>query len=135
MGKRGPQAWEPTPEDVAKIKLYAGLGSTQEHIASMIGKSVDTIMSRQAAREAYEIGKAETIAKVAGSLVRKALGGDTASAIFYLKTQAGWKEKTAVELTGNDGGAIEIEQVRSDAESFTRAIAGNAARIREEGEA
>lgn len=101
MGARGPQAWEPSEEEVSKIRLYSGLGSTQEQIASMIGKSVDTIMSRPAAREAYEIGKAETIAKVAGTLVKKALSGDTASAIFYLKTQAGWKEKTAVEHSGS----------------------------------
>lgn len=103
MGLRGPQAWEPSTEEISKIRLYAGLGSTQEQIAAMIGKSVDTIMSRESAKEAYEIGKAETIAKVAGKLVRKALDGDTASAIFYLKTQAGWKEKTAIEHSGNIG--------------------------------
>jgi len=108
VGKRGPQAWNPSDEEVAKIKLYAGLGSTQEHIASMIGKSVDTIMARPAAREAYEIGKAETIAKVAGSLVRKALSGDTSSAIFYLKTQAGWKENSAIEHSGPDGGPVPV---------------------------
>lgn len=108
MGKRGPQAWEPSDEEVAKIKLYAGLGSTQEQIASMIGKSVDTIMARPVAREAYDIGKAETIAKVAGTLVSKALKGDTASAIFYLKTQAGWKEKTAVEHSGSMVTVIEL---------------------------
>ena len=44
------------------------------------------------------ISKAETIAKVAGTLVNKALKGDTASAIFYLKTQAGWRETSNVNL-------------------------------------
>jgi hypothetical protein len=103
MGKRGPKAWEPTEEEIAKIKLYSGLGSTQEQVAVMVGKSVDTLSRNDAARKALDEGKAETIAKVAGSLVRKALGGDTASAIFYLKTQAGWREKSDLNLMSEDG--------------------------------
>jgi hypothetical protein len=97
MGKRGPKAWEPSPEDVEKIKLYAGLGSTQEQVARLIGKSEDTLANQPLAKAAFEEGKAQTIAKVAGSLVKKALNGDTASAIFYLKTQAGWKETQIVD--------------------------------------
>jgi phage terminase small subunit len=37
--------------------------------------------------------------------------------------------KERVEHTGKDGGAIQLEQVRSDAELFTRTIASVAARI------
>lgn len=128
MGKRGPKPWEPTDEQVAKIRLYAGLGSTQEQIATLIGKSVDTLTKNDRTREALAAGKAETIARVAGALVKKALNGDTSSAIFYLKTQAGWKETNVQEHTGKDGGAIQIEQVSADADAFTRAIAGLAAR-------
>jgi len=97
MGLRGPKPWEPSEEDIAKIKLYSGLGSTQEQVATMIGKCLDTLMKHEACREAFALGKAETLTKVAGSLVRKALAGDTASAIFYLKTQGGWKETNVVE--------------------------------------
>ena len=118
MGKRGPKAWEPTSEDIAKIKLYAGLGSTQEQIAAMIGKCVDTLQKHESVRTALAEGKAETLAKVAGSLVRKALNGDTASAIFYLKTQGGWKETSVQELTGKDGDPIQVQQVKSDADAF-----------------
>lgn len=128
MGKRGPKPWEPTPEQLAKIKLYAGLGSTQEQIAKMIGISVDTLGRNEAAHAAWEVGQADTIAKVAGSLVKKALNGDTASAIFYLKTQAGWRETVRNEHTGADGGPIQHEQVSTDADDFTRRIIGIAAR-------
>ncbi len=37
--------------------------------------------------------------------------------------------KERVEHTGKDGGAIQLEQVRSDAELFARSIAGIAARL------
>ena len=128
MGRRGPQTWEPTEEDIAKVALYAGLGSNQQQIADMLGWSIDTIMSRPAIKEAYNKGRAQTIAKVAGTLVQKALAGDTASAIFYLKTQGRWKETMGHEHTGKDGEAIKVDHVKSDADAFTRAITGIASR-------
>jgi len=118
MGLRGPKAWKPSEEEIAKIRLYAGLGSTQEQIAAMIGKCIETLQKHPAVCDALDQGKAETIAKVAGSLVRKALNGDTASAIFYLKTQAGWKETNFVHHSGGQKMATEIRLigVRSDGE-------------------
>lgn len=103
MGLRGPKPWEPTDDEVAKVRLYAGLGSTQEQIAALIGKSVDTLARNGRTAEALHSGRAETIAKVAGTLVRKALNGDTTSMIFYLKTQAGWSEKQLLDHSSSDG--------------------------------
>ena len=45
----------------------------------------------------YKRGKAKAIAHVANGLLQKARAGDTTSAIFYLKTQAGWRETTEIE--------------------------------------
>lgn len=98
MGLRGPKPWEPSAEDVAKIKLHAGLGMTQEQCARLVGVCDKTLRGNEAAQSAFEEGKAQTIARVAGSLVKKALNGDTASAIFYLKTQAGWKETAGLDI-------------------------------------
>lgn len=98
MAKTGPKPWEPTDDERRRVRLYAGLGMTQEQIGHLIGKSVDSLARR--CREELDIGKAETLAKVAGTLVQKALNGDTTSAIFYLKTQGGWKETSVHEHTG-----------------------------------
>ena len=108
MGKRGPQAWVPSPDEIEQIKLYAGLGSTQAQVARLIGKSEDTLAAQPLAKTAFEEGKAQTIAKVAGSLVRKALNGDTTSAIFYLKTQAGWKETQVI--AGDPANPLTVNQ-------------------------
>lgn len=83
-------SWEPTDDQRRRIRLYAGLGLTQEQIGHLIGVSVDALTKH--CRDELDAGKAETLAKVAGGLVQKALKGDTASAIFYLKTQGGWRE-------------------------------------------
>lgn len=39
-------------------------------------------------------------AKVGGTLFNKVMNGDTSAAIFWAKTQMGWKEKQEIEHTG-----------------------------------
>lgn len=40
----------------------------------------------------YKRGKSKAIGKVAQGLVQRAVAGDTASSIFFLKTQGRWRE-------------------------------------------
>ena len=47
--------------------------------------------------EAYKRGKAKAIGNVAKNLIQQAQTGNIAAAIFYLKTQAGWKESKEEE--------------------------------------
>lgn len=82
-------------EQASQIEaLAAYIG--QEHIADYLGISKDTlqeIFKRQPeVYQRYKTGKAKAIAAVAQSLIKKARDGDTASMIFFLKTQAGWRE-------------------------------------------
>jgi hypothetical protein len=82
-------------EQAAQIEaLAAYIG--QEHIADYLGINRDTlheIFKRQPeVYQRYKTGKSKAIAAVAQSLVKKARDGDTASMIFFLKTQAGWRE-------------------------------------------
>lgn len=71
---------------------YFGMGRST--FAALIAKD-DDISGR------YKRGKAKAIGSVARSLIQKARDGDTASMIFFLKTQAGWKETQLVEHSGN----------------------------------
>jgi hypothetical protein len=48
---------------------------------------------------AYRRGRAKAIVEVATSLYQKAIDGDMRAAQFYLKTQAGWSEKSHIELS------------------------------------
>ena len=79
------------------------------------------IMKRQPiVSERYKKGRAKAIGSVAQGLLMRAREGDTASAIFYLKTQGGWSDKTAVDVTNSDGSMrpvnIEIVGVTTDRE-------------------
>jgi hypothetical protein len=70
--------------------------------------------------ERYKRGKAKAIAHVANGLLQKARAGDTTSAIFYLKTQAGWRETDRIEHTGADGGPVTsiVRQIVSPGEKL-----------------
>lgn len=74
---------------------------TQKQISDLLGigeRTFREIMTRQpAVSAAYKKGKAKVIDEIASVLVEKALKGDTTSILFYLKTQAGWRETEDVK--------------------------------------
>lgn len=72
----------------AQIADYFGIGRTT--FFAMVRKDAEI-------GERYKRGKARAIGAIAQSLIAKARAGDTASMIFYLKTQAGWRETLHVE--------------------------------------
>jgi len=97
---------------IAEVETLAAVLSS-EQIADYFGIGRTTfydIMKRQPeVSERYQKGKVKAIGSVAKNLIVQANSGNTTAAIFYLKTQAGWKETTRQELTGLDGGPIKHE--------------------------
>jgi hypothetical protein len=57
--------------------------------------------------DSYKRGKAKAIGAIGQSLLKQAREGNLGAQIFYLKTQAGWKETEKREITGADGGPID----------------------------
>lgn len=105
------------------VKKYAGALSV-EQLSDLLGISKPTfyeIMKRdEEVSFLYKYGRADRIAKVTDTLFKKIMEDkDSASVFFYLKTQAGWRETNRTELTGADGGPI---QVSDEAKSNVRAI-------------
>jgi hypothetical protein len=127
MGKRGPAPWAPTDDERARVKAYAAGGATQEVIAKLLNRSVDSL--DRYCRDELDDGQAEIVATIASIVVKKALNGDNGCCFFILKTRGGFSEKSAIELTGAGGGAVKFEQVRSDADAFLSRIAGLVARL------
>lgn len=95
--------------DEKKIAQVEALASrlNRDQIADYFGIGRSTyylVEERQPeVREAYDKGKAKAVKDVAGSLLEQALNGNMTAAIFYLKTQANWSEKTQVDVTTNGG--------------------------------
>lgn len=84
-----------TDEEKAQVEALAACLST-EQIADYFGISRTTfynIMERDpevAVR--YKKGRAKAIRDIAGSLIQEAKEGNATLKMFYLKTQAGWRE-------------------------------------------
>lgn len=87
-------------EQVREVETLAAL-LNQDQIADYFGVARNTfraICERDAEVLArYKKGKAKAIAHVAHGLLQRARSGDTVSSIFYLKTQAGWRETQVME--------------------------------------
>ena len=80
---------------------------TLEQIADYFGvtrPTFDAICERQPeVFLQYKKGKSKAIANISQNLIKQAQDGNTTAAIFYLKTQAGWKETQQVDNISSDG--------------------------------
>jgi hypothetical protein len=83
------------------VALHAAIGTPQETIGRILG--IDGKTLRKHYRDELDLGSSRAIGDIAGQLYKKAMSGDTASMIFWLKTRAGWRETTHHELTSPDG--------------------------------
>jgi hypothetical protein len=103
---------ELTEEQIAHIEKLAPV-LTQEQLADFLGISDRTFRNKMWEDErvyaAYKRGRGDAVANVGKNLIQQALDGNTTAAIFFLKTQAGWREKQELEVSGPGGGAIATE--------------------------
>ena len=113
-GKAGRPAKTLTDKQRGEIETLAAFLSI-EQLADYFGIGRTTffaLMERDPEiSELYKRGKSKAIAHIAQGLIQKARAGDTTSAIFFLKTQARWRETERHEITGADGGPLELSRI------------------------
>jgi IS30 family transposase len=117
-----------TDEQRAQVEALAAY-LTQEQIADYFGIARNTFLAMmerdENISERYKRGKARAIGAVAQSLIQQARDGDKVAAMFYLKTQAGWRETNRLDHTSSDGSmspqpdVIEIVYPSDDDEETT----------------
>jgi hypothetical protein len=94
-----------TEEQLAEIGTLAPY-LTADQLADTIGisrsKFFEILQENEEVSGLYKKAKGKAVANVANNLVLQAQNGNTTAAIFYLKTQAGWKETERHELVGAD---------------------------------
>jgi len=115
--------------DLNKVESLAANGLTQEQIACALGISESTLTKRKKENtdftDAIKRGKAKGIALVTNKLMESIKGGNMTGMIFFLKTQAGWKETNVQEHTGANGGAIQVNTtVMTPEEAYNLLING-----------
>ncbi|WP_287432361.1 hypothetical protein [Maritimibacter sp.] len=89
-----------TEDQCREVETLAAL-LNQDQIADYFGIARNTFRAicerDEEVLARYKRGKAKAIAHVANGLLQKARAGDTTSSIFYLKTQAGWRDQPVRE--------------------------------------
>lgn len=92
---------KPTDATRQMVQLHTTVGTPQAIVADMLG--IDDKTLRKYYREELDQSLAKANATVGGALFNKAKGGDTTAMIFWMKTQAGWREKQEIDHTSSDG--------------------------------
>jgi hypothetical protein len=100
------KAHVPTQDSKDLVKRLSALGVTYEDIALKLKINDDTLKKHY--KEELDDGRIDANAAIAGTLFQQAKKGNTAAAIFWLKTRARWKETQVNEVTGQDGGEIRL---------------------------
>jgi hypothetical protein len=108
--KRPDNRQHPTPEVAQTVAQMVFAGMPQETIARVLKVSLDTLHTHY--KHELDTGQASMVNDIAQSLAQRAKAGSDTAAIFLLKTRGAGKftERNGVELTGKDGGPIEIQQ-------------------------
>jgi hypothetical protein len=99
MSKPGLQI---TEEIIKQVGVMAGNGLTEKQIYRYYGISHgywDKLKKEnKELKRSFLKGKSKTIFAVTGRLMDKIRCNDLSAIIFYLKTQAGWREKTTINV-------------------------------------
>jgi len=92
------------PEELEHITQLCLLGATNDQLAACLGVNVDTIYEWKKVHpefsEAIKQGGPMADAKVAQSLYKKAVGGDVAACIIWLKNRQPdkWREQATLKV-------------------------------------
>lgn len=106
----GRKCHEPTEKSRGEVFAYAVVGVPHHDIAKLVKMDTKTLLKHY--DEELKLGKFKANAVIAQSLFNQAKNGNTAAAIFWLKAQAGWREKH--EIVGENGGALQLVLKGSD---------------------
>ena len=100
----------PDPAIAQTVANMVFAGQTAETICRVLKMSMTTLYEHY--KDEVDTGQASMVNQISTSLAQRAMGGSDTAAIFLLKTRGGGKftERNAVELTGANGGPIEIQQ-------------------------
>ena len=91
---------EPTEATRQTVQLHTMVGTNQTDIARVL--DIDEKTLRKYYRDELDLAKSKANATIGGALFNKAKNGDTAAMIFWMKTQAGWRESTNIDHTSSD---------------------------------
>ena len=100
----------PSDEHAATVESLTSFGVPNKDIAKYIGIAEQTLTKYYG--DILNKAGVQKNLEVANTLYQKALTGDNQAMIFWLKTRAGWQEKTQIEVTTSISITQALEQAQ-----------------------
>jgi hypothetical protein len=97
----------PSEETRKLVRNLSAVGIKYVDIAGKLDISDDTLVKHY--KKDLEDGRVDANASIGQTLFQQAKNGNTAAAIFWLKTRAQWKETNALEVSGADGAPLAVK--------------------------
>ena len=95
--KGGRPPFVPEEDERKLVEQMCAVGIPHEQIAAVIRGGIDAETLKKHFKVELREAKIKANAKIGGTLFNKAMSGDTTAAIFWAKTQMGWKETNVSE--------------------------------------
>jgi len=105
---RRPKGTHPNPTIAQTIVTMSLAGFTVRQVCEALKVSPETLSEHY--DDEMKHGRTRMMTDVVGSLAQRAIAGSDTAAIFLAKARLGWSDRQQIELTGKDGGPIEIAQ-------------------------
>jgi hypothetical protein len=101
----------------------AGHGVPHDDIACVVRDGIDSDTLKKHIKKELMQGKARAKAEMGKTIFQKGISGDMTAAIWYSKTQMGWKDTSRIEVTDGEGSpfvtAINIKVIDPQANNET----------------
>ena len=106
-GVRHKRGTHPDPLIAQTVATMSLAGFSAEQMAKTLKLSLETLNDHY--HDEMTNGRTRMMTDVVSSLAQRAISGSDTAAIFLAKSRLGWSDRHQVELTGKDGGAIQLE--------------------------
>lgn len=97
----GRKPFEPTAREREQVEAMAGFGVPYEQIAALVRDGIHKETLFKHFRKELDQGKAKANAQIGKTLFQQATSGNTAAAIWWSKSQMGWRETQSIDHTTN----------------------------------
>lgn len=108
---KGSPGFNPSVQQSREVQVMAALGLEPNEIALVLNVD-EKILKKFYKRELSVSGKISNMVVARKALEMAASGRFPDMTKFWLKSRAKWKETSGLEITGKDGGPVEVSSAR-----------------------
>lgn len=110
-----------TDLEIEHARLLMMSGATWKHLSQIFKRREEWLRYTYTDLLTAECKRIDQ--KVLHALLQNALDGNVTAQIFWVKVRCQWRDNTQIEITGKDGGAIEIKTDTPPQETFEQWLA------------